>query len=148
MEDTYFEGVCVDSFMNGADGSRLESMAYNGCPMAMYSLANVLSYEDDANSLFKEIRWYSRFLETKAVKRIIFQHNAYGTKCCAIDYIVDASIAVGLYYGNSSNYDEALLAFNSLATACDLMDDENENKDYWKRECRRIHEYLCEMKGV
>ncbi|NLD19980.1 MAG: hypothetical protein GX663_07005 [Clostridiales bacterium] len=131
------------SYYNANQYDKLVSEANNNNPESMYKLAMLYSTGAINSSSDEDIFWLEKFLNSKEVKAIIadldddegsisyadtpFDHYKY------YDMIIEAGIAVGLYYMNASKIEEAKLSqtafyFAWLASKCDyieIKEDEN-----------------------
>lgn len=103
------------------------SKAEGGNPIAMYQLANYydIGLLPDASDV-KHIYWFKRFWDTPEVKATVFNIESDEYNDESVDptlemllrgYIVEAGLALGLYYMNSTNIKEATFALECFSSA-------------------------------
>lgn len=110
-----------------ADFAMIMREAENGNPFAMYELAHLYDLgvlSDPSETKF--IYWFKKFWETREVQAALYNYDCeegyddsidIPTEMMLRDYIIEAGLALGLYYMNSTNIDEACFAFECLSAA-------------------------------
>ena len=145
------------------DYEMLLSNAENGDPFAMCELANLYdmgAIPDSSESMF--VYWYKRFWETPEVKAFLYNLDSEDDNDESIDpftemalrgYVIEAGLALGLYYMNSTDIDEAKLALECIqyawvASAFDYLDaEELDGKSDIFQLLRQQQDWIDELEG-